>query len=132
MDDAFVLAAAWKMSDPKLPHVERVGAAFGEAAMSVTITTLTDVVSFAISASMSNLRGVFTFCIFAGKIWVSFLYYIDPSFHSTHGLHNEGSSLYPELGQGSQYITDPLLSANRGFQLTSGLQIVTVWSTHRL
>jgi hypothetical protein len=68
MDDAFVLAAAWKLSDPKLPHVERLGSAFGEAAMSVTITTLTDVVSFAVGASVSNLRGVISFCVFSGKV----------------------------------------------------------------
>jgi hypothetical protein len=68
MDDAFVLAAAWKLSDPNLPLVERLGSAYGEAAMSVTITTLTDIVSFAIGACFSNVRGIFTFCIFSGEM----------------------------------------------------------------
>ena len=67
LDDAFVLAAAWKLADPKLDVVERMGAAYGEAALSVTITTITDVLSFAIGAALSNLRGIYEFCLFSGE-----------------------------------------------------------------
>ena len=66
MDDAFVLAAAWKMTDPSLGLVDRMASTYEEAAMSVTITTLTDIVSFAIGACMTNLRGVFGLCLLSG------------------------------------------------------------------
>jgi hypothetical protein len=67
MDDAFVLTAAWKLADTKLPLAERMGAAYQEAALSVTITTVTDVISFLIGAALSDLHGVSDFCLFSGK-----------------------------------------------------------------
>lgn len=48
MDDTFVLLAAWRRTDPKKSVVERMGETYSEAAVSITITSLTNFISFII------------------------------------------------------------------------------------
>ena len=48
MDDAFVLLAAWRRTNPDLPVSERLGLSYAEAAVSITITSVTNFISFMI------------------------------------------------------------------------------------
>ncbi|XP_023241942.1 patched domain-containing protein 3-like [Centruroides sculpturatus] len=43
IDDSFVLLSAWRKSDPKYAIKERMGETYSEAAISITITTITNV-----------------------------------------------------------------------------------------
>ncbi|XP_067135741.1 patched domain-containing protein 3-like [Centruroides vittatus] len=48
LDDSFVLLAAWRRTDPNDRVEKRISDAYSEAAISITITSLTNVVSFSI------------------------------------------------------------------------------------
>ena len=48
MDDAFVLLAAWRRTDSRLPVPERLGQTYAEAAVSISITSVTNFISFLI------------------------------------------------------------------------------------
>lgn len=48
MDDAFVLLAAWRRTSPTMTVSERLGHTYAEAAVSITITSLTNFISFMI------------------------------------------------------------------------------------
>mgnify|MGYP002649170694 CR=1 FL=1 len=48
MDDAFVLLAAWRRTPTSMTVPERLGHTYAEAAVSITITSLTNFISFMI------------------------------------------------------------------------------------
>ena len=48
MDDAFVLLAAWRRTNPTMSVPKRLSHTYAEAAVSITITSLTNFISFMI------------------------------------------------------------------------------------
>lgn len=50
IDDSFLMLAAWHETPRHLPVVDRVGASMKHAAVSISITTLTDALAFLIGA----------------------------------------------------------------------------------
>lgn len=48
MDDAFVLLASWRRTNPELSVADRLAETYSEAAVSITITSLTNFISFMI------------------------------------------------------------------------------------
>ena len=48
MDDAFVLLAAWRRTNTRMSVPERLGHTYAEAAVSITITSITNFISFLI------------------------------------------------------------------------------------
>lgn len=50
LDDTFVMLSAWKHTKPSLSVPDRTAQMFGEAGVSITITSITNVISFVIGA----------------------------------------------------------------------------------
>uniref|UniRef100_A0A915CYN5 SSD domain-containing protein n=1 Tax=Ditylenchus dipsaci TaxID=166011 RepID=A0A915CYN5_9BILA len=74
VDDIFMLTRAWHRSAQSLPIPERLATALEEAGPSITISSLTNVMSFAIGA-LSDTPAVRTFCIFSAvAITICYLY----------------------------------------------------------
>ncbi|KAL9921838.1 patched domain-containing protein isoform 1-T2 [Glossina fuscipes fuscipes] len=76
IDDTFVMLAAWRRTSPKMSVHERMGQMMSEAAVSITITSLTDMISFWIGV-ISPFRSVQIFCkysVFA--VCFTFLWHI--------------------------------------------------------
>ncbi|GBP38539.1 Patched domain-containing protein 3 [Eumeta japonica] len=65
IDDTFVMLAAWRRTSPKLPVPERMARMLSEAAVSVTITSVTDMLSFFIGI-FSPFPSVQIFCMYSG------------------------------------------------------------------
>ncbi|XP_044732551.1 patched domain-containing protein 3 isoform X2 [Chrysoperla carnea] len=65
IDDTFVMLAAWRRTSIKKSVPERMGEMLSEAAVSITITSVTDIVSFWIGI-LSPFRSVQIFCIYSG------------------------------------------------------------------
>ncbi|XP_043823448.1 patched domain-containing protein 3 [Dromiciops gliroides] len=65
VDDMFIMVSAWQRT--KLIHSveERLADTYAEAAVSITITTLTDVLAFYIG-TMTSFKSVQAFCIYTG------------------------------------------------------------------
>ncbi|XP_078656966.1 patched domain-containing protein 3-like [Branchiostoma floridae x Branchiostoma belcheri] len=72
VDDMFVMIAAWRKCDVRLPVQERMGHAMSDAAASITITSITDCVAFAVGI-ISVFPSVRIFCIYAA-VGVAFDY----------------------------------------------------------
>lgn len=72
IDDAFVLIAAWRVTNPKDSVENRMGHTFSEAGVSITITSLTNFVSFCIGMS-APFPAFQTFCMY-GATWFFFTY----------------------------------------------------------
>lgn len=72
IDDTFVMLAAWRRTSVKLPVPERMGHMMSEAAVSITITSLTDMISFWIGI-ISPFPSVRIFCTYSA-LAVAFTY----------------------------------------------------------
>ncbi|XP_032673753.1 patched domain-containing protein 3 [Odontomachus brunneus] len=76
IDDTFVMLAAWRRTSINKPVPERMAATLSEAAVSITITSLTDMISFFIGI-MSPFPSVKIFCIYSGfAVVFTFLFHI--------------------------------------------------------
>ncbi|XP_067119622.1 patched domain-containing protein 3-like [Centruroides vittatus] len=76
IDDSFVLISAWRRSNVKKSVEERMGESYSEAAVSITITSLTSCLSFCIGI-ITNLPIVRIFSIFASvAIFFTYIYQI--------------------------------------------------------
>lgn len=65
VDNMFIMVAAWRQLNLYLSVEERMGRTFSEAAVSITITNLTDTLAFIIGAT-TPLPGVRMFCAYSG------------------------------------------------------------------
>lgn len=65
IDDTFVMLAAWRQTSSKLSVPERMGRTMSEAAVSITITSLTSMISFFIGV-VSDFTSVRIFCTYSG------------------------------------------------------------------
>lgn len=76
MDDTFVLLAAWRRTNPRKSVVDRMGETYREAAVSITITSLTNFISFCIGA-ITPFPSVKIFCIYtAVAVLFTYIYQI--------------------------------------------------------
>ncbi|KAG8237793.1 hypothetical protein J437_LFUL015070 [Ladona fulva] len=76
IDDTFVMLAAWRRTSPQLDVPERLGRTLSEAAVSITITSVTDMLSFWIGI-ISPFPSVQIFCIYTGfAVGFTFLWHI--------------------------------------------------------
>ncbi|XP_067137478.1 patched domain-containing protein 3-like [Centruroides vittatus] len=76
LDDSFVLLAAWRRTDPKLHVSIRMKETYSDAAVSITITSLTNFVSFCIGMT-TPYRIVNIFCNYmAISVLFDFIYQI--------------------------------------------------------
>ncbi|XP_012253050.2 patched domain-containing protein 3 [Athalia rosae] len=76
IDDTFVVLAAWRRSNILAPVPERMAETLSEAAVSITITSLTDMISFFIGI-MSPFPSVQIFCIYSGfAVIFTFLFHL--------------------------------------------------------
>nr|CAH7721482.1 unnamed protein product [Callosobruchus chinensis] len=69
IDDTFVMLAAWRRTSIKTPVPERMAQMLSEAAVSITITSVTDFFSFWIGI-FSPFPSVTIFCIYSGAATV--------------------------------------------------------------
>ncbi|XP_071790217.1 patched domain-containing protein 3-like [Asterias amurensis] len=65
VDDMFIMVAAWRQTDVRQTVEQRMRHAFTEAAMSITITSITDALAFGIGA-ITYFRSVRIFCMYTG------------------------------------------------------------------
>lgn len=65
VDNMFIMISAWRHLSLFLTVEERMGRTFSEAAVSITITNLTDVLAFVIGSTI-KLPGIRVFCAYAG------------------------------------------------------------------
>ncbi|CAG0912884.1 unnamed protein product [Notodromas monacha] len=72
MDDTFLMLAAWRKTSVHASVEHRVQETYAEAAVSMTITSLTNVLSFLIGAT-SSFRVLNIFCMYSG-LSILFLY----------------------------------------------------------
>ncbi|KAH0954942.1 hypothetical protein HN011_012426 [Eciton burchellii] len=76
IDDTFVMLAAWRRTSISKPVPERMAATLSEAAVSITITSLTDMISFFIGI-LSPFPSVQIFCIYSGfAVVFTFLFHL--------------------------------------------------------
>ncbi|EDW89794.1 patched domain-containing protein 3 isoform X1 [Drosophila yakuba] len=76
IDDTFVMLAGWRRTKSKMPVAERMGLMMSEAAVSITITSVTDFISFLIGI-ISPFRSVRIFCTYSVfAVCFTFLWHI--------------------------------------------------------
>ncbi|KAL1232438.1 Patched domain-containing protein [Trichinella spiralis] len=63
VSDMFIMISAWKETDDSLPTEKRLAQALADAGVAITITSVTDVVSFLVGA-WSTFPAVTSFCIY--------------------------------------------------------------------
>uniref|UniRef100_A0A0K0E5K2 SSD domain-containing protein n=1 Tax=Strongyloides stercoralis TaxID=6248 RepID=A0A0K0E5K2_STRER len=96
IDDLFIMMTAWHRTNPDLSTARRMGETLSEAAVAITITSATDMLTFGIGISTS-LPGVRLFCLYT--FWgVTFTYIYQITFFTalmgyagdleTQGLHS--------------------------------------------
>ncbi|EJW71032.1 hypothetical protein WUBG_18064 [Wuchereria bancrofti] len=74
VDDAFLILAAWRHSNPASDVETRIGETLTHSGTSVTVTSLTDVLCFMVGL-FSNLPVVRLFCIYTSvAIMIDFIY----------------------------------------------------------
>lgn len=66
IDDTFVMLAAWRRTPVTMDVPERLARTLSDAAVSITITSVTDIVSFCIG-KFSPFPAIQIFCLYSGK-----------------------------------------------------------------
>ncbi|CAG0916306.1 unnamed protein product [Notodromas monacha] len=74
IDDTFVMLAAWRNTNPALSSEERMGQVFSDAAVAITVTSITDALSFWIG-TYTPLKLCQVFCIYAGTGMIVLYFY---------------------------------------------------------
>ncbi|XP_063309216.1 patched domain-containing protein 3-like [Pelobates fuscus] len=93
VDDMFIMISSWQQTDVMSSVEKRMANTYKEAAVSITITTLTDVLAFYIGI-MTTFGSVQSFCIYTGTaILFCFIYNITcfGAFLSLHGRREESN-----------------------------------------
>ena len=72
IDDTFVMMSAWRRTSSQTSVPERLGQAFSDAAVSITVTSVTDFLSF-IAGVITPFPCVRIFCLYTGTA-VAFIY----------------------------------------------------------
>lgn len=76
IDDTFVMLAAWRRTSVKLDVPERMGQMMSEAAVSITITSLTNIISFSLGLN-SPFQSVRIFCTYSAlAVLFTFVWHI--------------------------------------------------------
>ncbi|XP_068239461.1 patched domain-containing protein 3-like isoform X2 [Palaemon carinicauda] len=76
IDDTFVMLAAWRRTNLQDSVPERMGTCYAEAAVSITITSITDMISFYIGA-ITPFPCVQIFCLYTGMaVVVTYLWHV--------------------------------------------------------
>lgn len=78
VDDMFIMVAAWRKNSLYIPVEDRMGRTYSEAAVSITITNLTDILAFLVGSS-TPIPAVRMFCIYAG-VAMFFAYFYQITF----------------------------------------------------
>ena len=96
VDDMFVMPAAWRQTDFRWSVEDRMGAAFSEAALSITITSITDALAIGIGA-ITKFRSVRIFCTYT-VVAVAFDYFYQITFFAACMVlsgQREANNLHP-------------------------------------
>ena len=88
VDDSFVIVNALNQTPRTTPIAERMSHALGHAATSISVTSITDVVAFAISTS-SSLPALASFCMYAAMA-IMLLFLLQITFFSAWLALDEG------------------------------------------
>ncbi|XP_037076347.1 patched domain-containing protein 3-like [Pollicipes pollicipes] len=76
MDDTFVMLAAWRRTPIQDPVPQRMAKTYQDAAVSITITSLTNIISFLVG-SISPFPSVRIFCIYTGlSVLMTYLWHV--------------------------------------------------------
>jgi len=76
VDDVYIFLHCWARSDPRLPLRERVAEMLADAGPSITITSLTNWLSFAIGIGTPT-PAIRTFCIFISvAVFCGYIYQV--------------------------------------------------------
>nr|XP_023679252.1 patched domain-containing protein 3 isoform X1 [Paramormyrops kingsleyae] len=80
VDDMFIMIASWQQTNVHDDVRDRMAHTYKEAAISITITTLTDVLAFYIG-TLTGFRSVQSFCLYTGTA-ILFCYFYNVTFFS--------------------------------------------------
>ncbi|XP_075778668.1 patched domain-containing protein 3 [Pelodiscus sinensis] len=69
VDDMFIMVSCWQLTNTKNKVEKRMAETYAEAAVSITITTLTDVLAFYIGI-MTSFQSVKSFCLYTGTAFI--------------------------------------------------------------
>ncbi|GMT06619.1 hypothetical protein PENTCL1PPCAC_28793 [Pristionchus entomophagus] len=72
IDDMFIMVACWEQTNPNNGVIERMQATLAHAGVAITITNITDILSFGIGC-ITDLPGIQLFCLYAA-VSVAFCY----------------------------------------------------------
>ncbi|XP_053876054.1 patched domain-containing protein 3 [Malaclemys terrapin pileata] len=93
VDDMFIMISSWQQTNPKNKVEKRMAETYAEAAVSITITTLTDVLAFYIGI-MTSFQSVKSFCLYTGTAFI-FCYIYNITFFGAvlalNGKREEGN-----------------------------------------
>ncbi|CAD5220789.1 unnamed protein product [Bursaphelenchus xylophilus] len=78
VDNVFIILSSWRATDEKLRFEDRLSEAFGDAAVSITVTSLTDFISFIVGC-FTPFPSVQMFCLYA-VVAVVFTYFYQLTF----------------------------------------------------
>ena len=67
LDDTFVMISAWKRSSGSSEQT------YSKAAVAITVTTLTNLISFAVGVAFPEFRSISIFCLYTG-VALAFIY----------------------------------------------------------
>jgi len=95
VDDCFVLVNAFDNTDRKLPLETRIAEALGHAGVSISVTSLTDLVAFAIGSSTA-LPALSSFCSYAA-VAIAGLYFFQCTFFCSCLVLDERRKLRKKL-----------------------------------
>ncbi|TRY68800.1 hypothetical protein TCAL_04674 [Tigriopus californicus] len=132
LDDTFVMLSSWRKSKhiSYIPH--RLSHCYQEAGVSITITSLTNIISFMIGALVPGFPCVEIFCVYAGSgllaIYLGTLFIFGPGLAFLYSIQDGLLRKLPKLKKLELKCVTKLPTGNDMFQTYLGVPLTKSWT----
>lgn len=131
LDDTFVMLSSWRQSKhiSYIPH--RLSHCYQEAGVSITITSLTNIISFMVGALVPGFPCVEIFCVYAGSgllaIYLGTLFIFGPGLAFLYSVQDALLRKVPKLKSLEMKCVTKLPSGTDMFQSYLGVPLTKSW-----
>ena len=127
MDDVFVMMNAFMRTNPALSVPVRLSRSYEEAAVSITLTSATNIATFAVGACSANYGTVHLFCVFCGWAVASIYFFTVIMFGALVALLTRAELRFKDRRWCFEITSYFFARVTRILQMTEKFDVASAW-----